>query len=76
MKTMLSSRRPNTAKAMADSGNWAKVGPKHYIHISGEEITYNCNRWLWIHGNYGYTTLWAAKHNAEMTAAVKIGLLG
>lgn len=57
---------PNTAQEMKNSGEWARIGKKHYLHISGNEIQYDCNRWLWIvNGNYGYTTLWAAKHAAE-----------
>jgi len=59
-------RMPNTATTMKEDGMWAKVGKKHYIHASGNEICYDCNSWLWrINGKDGYTTLWAAKYAAE-----------
>ena len=48
---------------------WAKVGKKHYVHVSGVEVAYDCNAWLWrVDGGDGYTTLWVAKQNAENKA--------
>jgi hypothetical protein len=59
-------RMPNTAITMKKDDMWAKVGKKHYMHVSGIEIKYDCNSWLWrIDGKEGYSTLWAAKYYAE-----------
>lgn len=57
----------DTHRQMVNSGAWAKVGKKHYRHVSGVEVRYNCNRWLWevVGANEGYTVLWAARSRAE-----------
>lgn len=52
-------------------GYWAKVGKKHYIHVSGIEVIYDCNAWLWFVGNEGYSTLWAAKYYAEQLIRIQ-----
>ena len=63
---MLNYRHENTALKMKNSGEWARVGSKHYLHVSGNEVKYDCNAWLWrVNGGAGYTTLWAAKEMAE-----------
>lgn len=51
------------------SGEWAKAGRKHYRHMSGIEVRYNHNRWLWeiIGGpedGLAYGTLWIAQYQA------------
>jgi len=51
---------------MKEDGMWAKVGKKHYLHVSGNEVQYDCNAWLWrVNGKEGFSTLWAAKYAAE-----------
>jgi hypothetical protein len=57
---------PNTAIVIKKDSTWAKVGKKHYLHVSGNEVIYDCNNWLWrVNGKNGYSTLWAAKYEAE-----------
>lgn len=67
----MNSRHGNTAREMEITG-WAKVARKHYRHISGIEVRYDCNRWGWevVGQNELYTVLWAAKHRAEHLAAM------
>ena len=63
-------RMPNTAATMKQDRAWAKVGNKHYIHVSGNEVSYDCNAWLWrVNSKNGYTTLWVAKYEAERMGA-------
>ena len=52
-------------------GEWARVARKHYRHMSGVEIVYRPNLWLWeiVGGrNDGlkYERLWAAQHAATL----------
>lgn len=65
---MMTKRNGNTATEMANSGEWVKVARKHYAHISGIEVRYDCNRWGWevVGQNELYTALWVAKHRAEV----------
>lgn len=60
-------RHGNTAVEMTSSGSWVKVGKKHYQHISGAEVKYDCNAWGWVinGGNMAYSSLWAAKYEVE-----------
>lgn len=53
---------------MLASGQWAKVGSKHYRHASGAEIRYDCSRWMWVCSTdgSGFTMLWAARHFVEI----------
>lgn len=63
-------RQGHTGREMVKSGAWVKVAKKHYRHISGAEICYDCNRWVWqILGGDAYTLLWVARHNVEKLAA-------
>lgn len=64
-------RMGHTGREMEASGEWVKIGRKHYEHISGVQIRYDCNRWAWeiIGRNELYTVLWAAKHRAEQGVA-------
>ena len=59
-----------TAKAQpTTSGTWNRIGRKQYRHISGVEVRYNHNRWVWVifggaqDGN-AYGTLNVAQHFA------------
>lgn len=57
---------------MIASGQWAKVGKKHYRHASGIEITYNCNKYGWqvsTKPQWLWKTLWVARYEAEKDAA-------
>ena len=67
---MINSRHGNTAREIATDGDWMKLGKKHYLHGSGREVRYDCDRWGWevVGLNELYTTLWAAKHRAERVA--------
>jgi hypothetical protein len=67
-------RAGNTGREMIESGAWIKVARKHYRHMEGVEIVYNCNRWAWeiIGGkNTGeaYGLLWVARQRAEQQVA-------
>jgi hypothetical protein len=63
-------RHGNTGVEMVASGAWVKVGKKHYRHVSGEEIKYDCNAWGWRAVGRLYTTLWMARYEVEMVANV------
>ena len=40
-------RHGNTAREIVGCGEFAKVGKRHYAHIDGAEIRYDCNAWVW-----------------------------
>lgn len=55
------------------TGEWSKIAKKHYRHVSGVEVRYNCNRWAWevIGGpdnGRAYAALWVAQHSATKEA--------
>lgn len=52
-----------TAKEMLASGEWAKVGSKHYRHVSGVEVTHDGICWV-VNGKR-FTALWIARMCAE-----------
>lgn len=62
-------RMPNdTQKQMLASGSWIKVARKHYRHVSGVEVKYDCNQRGWevsTKPGYYYSVLWAARYEAE-----------
>jgi hypothetical protein len=58
-------RHGNTGKEMVASGAWVKVGKKHYRHASGQEITYDNNRWAWRAMGNLWSALWVAQHEVE-----------
>ena len=62
-----SPRNPNPTTAMLASGQWAKVGRKHYRHESGAEVRYDNNAWGWRVNDRPETwqTLTVAVHNVE-----------
>jgi hypothetical protein len=67
---MMQTRHGNTAKEIAVQPDWMKVGRKHYLHGSGAEVVYDCNRWGWRLTGAGafdglYVALWVAKGYAE-----------
>jgi hypothetical protein len=69
---MMNTRHGNTAKEINLNGDWMKVGKKHYLHGSGAEVVYDCNRFGWrltgarlSHLNGVYVALWVAKGYAE-----------
>lgn len=63
-------RMGNTGVEMVNSGAWVKVAKKHYRHIDGAEVRYDCNRWGWevIGTGEFYELLWAARYRAEKLA--------
>ena len=58
-------RMSNTATEMKKDQMWTKVEKKHYIHVNGSEITYDCNRFMWVVNGYRFKALWQAKEEAE-----------
>lgn len=65
-------RAGNTGKEMIDSGEWARIGSKHYRHETGVEITYNHNAYGWAvstRPGVVWKTLWVARYEAEKVAA-------
>lgn len=51
------------------SGTWERIARKHYRHIGGHEVRYDCNRWAWeviggANDGYLYGTLNVAQHAA------------
>lgn len=60
-----------TDTEMLTSGQWAKIGTKHYRHASGIEIEYDCMAWGWkVSGVKGvWSALWVARYEAEKLAA-------
>lgn len=61
-------RNPNPTTEMLTSGQWAKVGRKHYRHESGAEVKYDHNAWGWRINERPevWGTLTVAKHNVEI----------
>jgi hypothetical protein len=53
-------RMPNTAKTILTDGDFAKIGKKHYRHVSGDEIIYDCNAWAWRTPYGSWSLLWPA----------------
>lgn len=70
---MTNTRHGNTRKEIALDGNWMEVGRKHYLHGSGAEVAYDCNRYVWTltgaaRFNGSWKALWVAKYYAEKAA--------
>lgn len=63
-------RHGNTATEMTESGEWSKVGRKHYRHVSGVEVRYDVNAWGWRvdGGSEVWDRLYVAKAEAEKVA--------
>lgn len=64
-------RHGNTGQELVNSGAWVKVGRKHYRHVTGVEVVYDCNRWGWrimaadgTSDGLVWSTLWVAAHYA------------
>jgi hypothetical protein len=63
---MMMKRHGNTGHEMVNSGAWVKVARKHYRHVSGVEVAYDCNRYIWkVSDGTAWSSLWVARHNAE-----------
>lgn len=63
-----------TDTLMLEGGQWVRVAPKHYRHVTGVEVVYGHNEWLWFvrggpHDGEGYGTLDVARYYAEQAAA-------
>jgi len=60
-------RHANTATEMKNSGEWNKVGPKHYRHIDGADVKYDHAAWGWRINNsvHVWPVLHIAKYNVE-----------
>jgi hypothetical protein len=56
----------NTHEQMTASGLWAKVGRKHYRHVSGIEIKNDGSLWVIVGKRLGYTSLWAARDAVQV----------
>lgn len=66
-------RQPaTTGLDMVTSGQWVKVGRKHYRHASGEEVRHDGA--AWVACGLRWSLLWVARHEVEKrTAAAKGG---
>lgn len=63
-----------TDTEMIESGQWVRVARRRYRHVTGVEVVYGNNEWLWFirggpHDGEGYGTLGVARHAAERDAA-------
>ena len=45
---MMGRRNTRTDLAMLESGEWSKVGRKHFRRFDGATVQYDCNRWHWV----------------------------
>lgn len=57
------SRRRNTRTDLdlVAAGDFVKLGRRHFRHVSGLEITFDCTRRLWNAAGFAWQTLdWAA----------------
>jgi len=62
-------RHGNTGIDMVNSGAWVKVARKYYRHISGIEVAYDCNGYVWtVSDGSRWSSLWVARHNVEKMA--------
>lgn len=53
--------------------DWVKTGPKHWSHVSGVQVKYDCNAWKWqVIGGANCGRFYTAKWEAQ-TEAVKSG---
>lgn len=67
-------RNTRTDLELVKSGQWAKVAKKHFRHVSGVEVTYDCNAWGWIVSTSPrqvWSTLEVAAHVAEQAGHIK-----
>lgn len=44
---MTGRRNTRTDLELINSGQWAKVGRKHFRRFDGAEVRYDCNAWGW-----------------------------
>jgi hypothetical protein len=68
-RPMRNLRHGNTSREMLAGGTWVKVGRRHYRHVSGAEVKYDCGLRGWATGGWLYASLWAARDAAERAAA-------
>lgn len=74
-------RAGHTHLDLRRSGQWAVVARRHYRHLSGIEVAYDCNRWSWVVSGPGmdperYERLWVAQHRAERLGLVALPVAG
>ena len=52
-----------------DTTTWETIARKHYRHVTGIEVRYNCNLWQWeiiggAEDGLFYSRLWVAQSSA------------
>lgn len=57
----------NTVNEMLATGQWTKLGKRHFGHVSGREIKHDGQ--MWTVGERRYDALWIAKMVVESEAA-------
>lgn len=62
-------RHGNTAKEILAAGDFAKLGKKHYRHVSGLEIAYDHKRYSWRACGKHWGALWVAVYEVRRAAA-------
>ena len=62
-------RNRRTDQDLINAGDFVKVGRKHYRHVSGAEIVYDCNRWRWSAVGQLWQTLDVAAYYVRKQAA-------
>lgn len=58
-------RNKRTDLQIVAAGDFAKVGKKHFRHVSGAEIKYDCNAWGWRACGRLWQTLEVAVYNVR-----------
>jgi hypothetical protein len=55
-------------------GDFAKIGKKHFRHVSGAEIQYDCMAWGWRACGWLWKTLEVAVYNVRTEAKGRVSL--
>lgn len=63
-------RNRRTDLQIVNDGDFVKVGHKHFRHVSGAEIVYDCNRWAWQAAGNLWSTLEVAVHMVRRAPSI------
>jgi len=61
-------RNRRTDLQIVNDGDFVKVGKKHFRHVSGAEVKYDCNAWAWRACDSLWQTLEVAVSNVRREA--------